>query len=50
MLKISRKYGIPVKRNPNLVSRLEKIPLKCPIPEVLYQEVAEIFISINVKK
>ena len=50
ILKISRKFGIPVRKNPELVSKLELLPLKMQIPEDLYHEVAQIFISINMKK
>jgi flagellar biosynthesis protein len=50
IVKISKKYCIPIQKNTSLAQKLDKLSPTSQIPEELYQEVAQIFISLNSKK
>jgi flagellar biosynthesis protein len=49
ILKVARNYNIPVKESPSLARKLSEIAPETPIPETLYDEVAEVFLSLTRK-
>jgi flagellar biosynthesis protein len=49
ILKIARNYNIPVKKSSSLARKLSEVPPETPIPETLYDEVAEVFLSLTRK-
>lgn len=49
IMKISRNYNVPVKKSDSLARKLSTVAPETPIPEVLYDDVAEIFLSLSKK-
>ncbi|HMO19077.1 MAG TPA: EscU/YscU/HrcU family type III secretion system export apparatus switch protein [Oligoflexia bacterium] len=47
ILKVSRRYGVPVKKSPELAEKLSRVPTEMQIPQELYDEVAEVFLSLK---
>jgi len=47
--RVARRYGVPVKANRELATKLAALESNQFIPEDMYQDVAELFVSINRK-
>lgn len=49
ILKVSKRYGVPIKKSSALAEKLSNVAPETPIPEELYEEVAEVFLSLSKK-
>ena len=50
ILKIARRYGVPIKSDSELAEKLGSLETEDYIPEELYEEIALLFASIKAKK
>ena len=49
MKKIARRYGIPIRTNPHLVKQLSALEMDMEVPEDLFDELAQAWLSSRKK-